>query len=128
MPRSTKLIDFGQEFEVLLTRAHKELARGKDVFSIDFATPELAHALRFRIYGYFKALRTSLDRPDLTAMCTGLSMRTVGCAVHFYRRGDDKESAALRDALGIDRTPPITTPSTLDSNLELLRHIRRSKD
>jgi hypothetical protein len=60
-------------------------------------------------------------------MCEGLSMRVAGCTLHFYRRGDDKDAAALRDALGIDRSPPIVTPSTLDSNLELLKHIRRAK-
>ena len=128
MPRGTQLKDFGPEFEELLRRADKAMQSGREEFSVDFAQQKIADALRFRIYKYFKALRSCSDRPDLTAMCMDLSMRVVGCTLHFYRRGDDKDAAALRDALGMDRSAPIATPSTLDSNRELLRQIRQSKD
>ena len=128
MPRGTQLKDFGPEFEEILRRADKAMQSGREEFSVDFAQQKIADALRFRIYKYFKALRSCSDRPDLTAMCTDLSMRVVGCTLHFYRRGDDKDAAALRDALGMDRSSPIATPSTLDSNRELLRQIRQSKD
>lgn len=128
MPRGTQLKDFGPEFEEILRRADKAMQSGREEFSVDFAQQKIADALRFRIYKYFKALRSCSDRPDLTAMCTDLSMRVVGCTLHFYRRGDDKDAAALRDALGMDRSTPIATPSTLDSNRELLRQIRQSKD
>jgi hypothetical protein len=127
MPRGTQLKDFGQEFEVLLRRVDKAMSSGHDEFSIDFAEQKIADALRFRIYKYFKALRSCGDRPDLVPMCEGVSMRVAGCTLHFYRRGDDKDAAALRNALGIDRSPPIATPSTLESNLELLKQIRREK-
>jgi hypothetical protein len=126
MPRGTQLKDFGQEFEELLRRVDKAMQSGHEEFSVDFAARKIA--LRFRIYKYFKALRSCSDRPDLTAMSTDLSMRVAGCTLHFYRRGDDKDAAALRDALGIDRQTPINHPSTLDSNLELLRQIRKTKD
>lgn len=128
MPRGTQLKDFGPEFEEILRRADKAMQSGREEFSVDFAQQKIADALRFRIYKYFKALRSCSDRPDLTAMCTDLSMRVVGCTLHFYWRGDDKDAAALRDALGMDRSTPIATPSTLDSNRELLRQIRQSKD
>jgi hypothetical protein len=128
MPRGTQLKDFGQEFEELLRRVDKAMQSGHEEFSVDFAARKIADALRFRIYKYFKALRSCSDRPDLTAMSTDLSMRVAGCTLHFYRRGDDKDAAALRDALGIDRQTPINHPSTLDSNLELLRQIRKTKD
>lgn len=128
MPRGTQLKDFGQEFEELLRRVDKAMSAGHEEFSIDFASQKIADALRFRIYKYFKALRSCGDRPDLVPMCEHLSMRVAGCTLHFYRRGDDKDAAALRDALGIDRQTPINHPSTLDSNLELLRQIRKTKD
>jgi hypothetical protein len=127
MPRSTDLKDFGKEFEELLRRVDKAMHEGRAEFTIDFAEQKIAHSLRFRIGKYFKALRSCGDRPDLVPMCEGVSMRVAGCTLHFYRRGDDKDAAALRDALGIDRSPPIAAPSTLDSNLELLKHIRREK-
>src|SRR5579859_5420539 len=101
MPRGTQLKDFGKEFEEILRRADKAMQSGREEFSVDFAQQKIADALRFRIYKYFKALRSCSDRPDLTAMCTDLSMRVVGCTLHFYRRGDDKDAAALRDALGM---------------------------
>lgn len=127
MPRGTQLRDFGPEFEELLRRADKAMQQGREEFSVDFAEQKIADSLRFRIFKYFKALRSCSDRPDLASMCEHLSMRVAGTALHFYRRGDDKDAAALRDALGIDRSTPITTPSTLDSNLEALRAIRQSK-
>lgn len=127
MQKVSQLKDFGSEFEELLRRVDKAMQQGRLEFSIDFAERKIADALRFRIYKYFKALRSCGDRPDLVPMCEGVSMRVAGCTLHFYRRGDDKDAAALRDALGIDRSPPIAAPSTLDSNLELLRHIRREK-
>jgi hypothetical protein len=128
MPRSTQLSDFGPEFEELLRRADKAITSGREEFSLDFAEQKIAHSLRFRILKYFKALRSCGDRPDLTAIAEPLAVRVTGCTLHFYRRGDDKDAAALRDALGIDRQTPTTTPSILDSNLELLRQIRQTKD
>lgn len=128
MPRSTQLKDFGSEFEELLRRVDKAMREGRPEFSIDFAEQKIAHSLRFRILKYFKALRSTTDRLDLTSMAEDVSVRVVGCTLHFYRRGDDKDAAALRDALGMDRSAPIATPSTLDSNRELLRQIRQSKD
>jgi hypothetical protein len=128
MPRSTQLKDFGSEFEELLRRVDKAMREGRPEFSINFSEQKIAHSLRFRILKYFKALRSTTDRLDLTSMAEDVSVRVVGCTLHFYRRGDDKDAAALRDALGMDRSAPIATPSTLDSNRELLRQIRQSKD
>lgn len=103
MPKGKQLSDFGPEFEQMLLRVDKAFLCGADEFPIDFGTHKLAHALRFRIYSYFNALRVCGDRPDLAAMCSGISMRIAGTALVFYRRGEDKESAALRDALGLEK-------------------------
>lgn len=132
MPKGVKLADFGPEFSQLLLRVDKALSSGKDDFTIQFATVDLAHALRFRIYAYFKALRSCVDRPDLAAMCSGVSIRIAASALVFYRRGEDKESAALRDALGLEKgfsdgpsSDDVLIPaSTLDSNLSQLRELR----
>ena len=132
MPKGKELSDFGKEFEQMLLRVDKAFLSGADEFPIDFATHKLAHALRFRIYSYFNALRVCGDRPDLTAMCTNLSMRIAGTALVFYRKGEDKESEALRNALGFEKgfadgptTHGVTAPSTtLTYNLEELAHIR----
>lgn len=132
MPKGKQLSDFGPEFEQMLMRVDKAFLSGADEFPIDFATHKLAHALRFRIYSYFNALRVCGDRPDLAAMCSGLSMRIAGTALVFYRRGEDKESAALRDALGLEKgfadgpsTPGVAEPSTtLSANLDQLRALR----
>lgn len=132
MPKGKQLSDFGQEFEQLLLRIDSAMRGGADESPVQFATPALAHSLRFRIYQYFQALRASGNRPDLTAMCSGLSMRVAGSALVFYRRGEDKESAALRDALGLEKgfadgptTPGVAEPSTaLTGYLEQLAQLR----
>lgn len=132
MPKGKQMKDFGPEFEQLLLKIDKAMSSGADESTIQFATQALAHSLRFRIYQYFQALRASGDRPDLTAMCSGLSMRVAGSALVFYRRGEDKESAALRDALGLEKgfadgpsTPGVATPDTvLSANIDQLMAIR----
>jgi hypothetical protein len=132
MPKGKQLADFGPEFEQLLLKIDKAMSSGVDESPIQFADHKLAHSLRFRIYQYFQALRASGDRPDLTAMCSGLSMRIAGSALVFYRRGEDKESAALRDALGLEKgfadgpsTPGVSSASTaLSTNLDQLAAIR----
>jgi hypothetical protein len=109
--------------------------RGADEFPINFATHKLAHSLRFRIYSYFNAIRTSGLRPDLAAMCTNLSMRIAGTSLVFYRRGEDKESEALRNALGLEKgfadgpsTHGVATPDTpLSANLVELARLRATR-
>lgn len=136
MPKGSQLHDFGPEFEQLLLRVDKSMAGGREEFVIDFADPKIAHALRFRIYGYFKALRSCAARPDLTAMSTGLSMRLAGCSIVFYHRGEDKETAALRDALGLEKgfeaTPGhaavLAPTSPLTDHLTQLRAMRTTRE
>jgi len=125
MPKGKELSDFGKEFEQMLLRVDKAFLSGADEFPIDFATHKLAHALRFRIYSYFNALRVCGDRPDLTAMCTNLSMRIAGTALVFYRKGEDKESEALRDALGLEKgfADGPTTPGVMESVTPLSEHL-----
>lgn len=132
MPRKNELADFGPEFSQLLLRVDAAFLKGADEFPIQFDTQKTAHSLRFRVYSYFQALRQSGDRPDLTAMCTNLSMRVAGSALVFYRRGEDKESEALRNALGLEKgfadgpsTPGVATaPTVLHNNLSQLAAIR----
>jgi hypothetical protein len=135
MPRKNDLPSFGPEFEQLLLRAYDHLKAGNDEFSVDFASQTLAHNVKFRCYDYFKALRESTLRPDLVGCCTNLSMRTVGTSLHFYRKGDDAASAAIRAALslpkdfadGPTRADILTAPTALDKNLERLAEVRASK-
>jgi len=135
MPKGKQMKDFGQEFEQLLLRIDAAMRAGADESPIDFANHKLAHSLRFRIYQYFQALRASGDRPDLTAMCSGLSIRVAGSTLVFYRRGEDKESEALRNALGLEKgfadgptTPGVTVAeSALTTYLEELARIRAAR-
>jgi len=135
MPKGKQMKDFGPEFEQMLLRVDKAMLQGVDDFPVQFGAQTIAHSLRFRIYQYFQALRASGDRPDLTAMCSGLSMRVAGSALVFYRRGEDKESEALRNALGLEKgfadgptTPGVTVAeSALTTNLEELARIRAAR-
>jgi hypothetical protein len=125
MPKGKQMKDFGAEFEQLLLRIDSQMRAGADESTIQFATQALAHSLRFRIYQYFQALRASGDRPDLTAMCSGLSMRVAGSALVFYRRGEDKESAALRNALGLEKgfADGPTTAGVVEAVTPLSEHL-----
>lgn len=132
MPRKNDLPSFGPEFEQLLLRAHSHLLQGHDEFPIDFTSQSLASSLRFRVYSYFKALRDSTSRPDLTALQTPLSLRVQGCTLFIYRRGEDTDAMALRIALGLPKgfadgprdSDVLLAPTTLDKHRERLRTIR----
>jgi len=132
MPRKNQLADFGPEFSQLVLKVDRAFAEGADEFPIMFSTHKLVHSLRFRIYAYFNALRESGSRPDLTAMASGMSMRIAGTTLVLYRRGEDKESEALRTALGLEKgfaDGPTTTgvevaTSVLSANVGTLAAIR----
>lgn len=132
MPRKNDLPSFGPEFEALLNTAHAYLAKGHEEYAIDFATPKLAHNIKFRLFAYFKALKNCGDRLDLTAKCTGLSIRVgTGGTLILYRRGDDLAAAAIRDALGLPKDfhtdpahDPLRAPSPLDASRDALERIR----
>ena len=132
MPRKNELKDFGPEFEQMLLRAYGELRAGKDEFAVDFASQKLAHNVKFRLYAYFKALRESPDRPDLTALLPSLSMRATGCTLFFFRKGDEPAAEAIRNALGLPKgfadgpttSDVLKSPSPLDNNLARLREVR----
>jgi len=133
MVKKRTLLDFGPEFEALLTRAHSALSAGQPEFTVQFDAPEIAHSVRFNTYAYFKALRNSSDRPDLTAMCQSISMRLASSAVVFYRSIDSNAAAAIRDALKLPRmdsgvSASVAPPSGLDGNLERLRAMRDRSD
>lgn len=136
MPRKNDLPSFGPEFEALLNTAHAHLCKGHDEYPIDFATPKIAHNVKFRLYGYFKVLKQSGERLDLAAKCTGLSIRVgVGSTLILYRRGDDLAAAAIRDALGLAKDfhtdpahDPLRAPSPLDASRDALARIRERSD
>jgi hypothetical protein len=133
MAKKRSLLDFGREFEALLTRAHSALASGQSEFTVQFDSPEIAHSVRFNTYAYFKALRNSADRPDLTAMCQSISMRLASSAVVFYRSIDSNAAMAIRTALQLPSTDSGVSISTapasgLDGNLDRLRAIRERSD
>lgn len=135
MPRKNTLDTFGPEFEQLLLRADHALRNGSPEFAVQFSSPNLAAKLRFRAYAYFRALKSSPDRPDLTAMCTDLSIRTASSALVFFRTQDSADARALRTALGLpegfadtQRITGVIAPSSGHSaNLEKLNEIRNRK-
>lgn len=129
MAKKRSLLDFGPEFEALLTRANSALRAGQEEFTIQFANPAVAHSVRFNTYAYFKALRNSSDRPDLTVMCQSISMRIASSALVFYRSVDSGAAAAIRDALKLPRmdgyaSTPTEVSHGLDANLSRLSAIR----
>jgi hypothetical protein len=128
VPRLNDLKSFGPEFETLLVRADRRIREGHPEMEVSFVDEKIAENIKFRMYAYLKAIRKSPDRLDLIPLAENIGMRTEGKTLHLFRKGEEKAVLALRDALGIDRSPPIATPSTLDSNLELLKQIRRAKD
>lgn len=135
MPRKKTIDAFRPEFEQLLLRAHEHLSTGAHEFSVRFATKSISSGMRSRTYQYFAALRESKHRPDLTAICDGLSMRCDEGALVFFRNEDSMEAVRLREALGLPRgfdelgaTGGVSVaPSGLSSNLEQLSRIRSRK-
>lgn len=136
MPRKNDLPSFGPEFEALLNTAHEHLLKGHDEYAIDFATPKLAHNIKFRLFTYFKVLKNSGERLDLAAKCTGLSIRVgTGGTLIIYRRGDDLAAFAIREALGLPKDfhtdpahDPLRAPSPLDASRDALARIRERSD
>jgi hypothetical protein len=132
MPRRNALNSFGPEFEQLLLQAAKALQSGLPEYAVEFASQKSAHSVKFRMYSYMKALRESTDRPDLTALCTRISLRTVSCSLYFYRSGDDLDAKAIREALklpegfadGPTRAGVAAPDTPLTAHVEQLRAIR----
>jgi hypothetical protein len=132
MPKSSKLSNYGPEFEALLLRADAHLRAGHSEFIVDFLDSKAAHSVRFACYAYFKALRNDRSRPDLVVACQDLSMRLASGALVFHRSNDSNAAAAIRTALNLPKLDHgLTTfdarPSTLDANLDKLRGLRGEK-
>lgn len=102
MPRNNSLENYGPEYEQLLLRASNGLSQKSSEFVVQFERPDIATSIRARTYGYFKALRTSNLRPDLSALATNISMRIAGSALVFFRRENSEDVVAIRNALGLD--------------------------
>lgn len=134
MPRTPDLSSYGPEYEQLLLRAAEAL-KTKDEFAVQFDSNNVAASLRTRTYGYFKALRSCNNRPDLSAISSGLSMRIAGSALVFFRRENAADVVALRAALGLadgfndngENAGVIAPNSGLSSHLEKLEAIRSRK-
>jgi len=133
MARSNKYEDFSPAFEQLLIRAYDALQHGAEEFPVDFNDQKTAHALRFRTYAYFRMLRECTLRPDLTALCSNLSIRVANCTMFIYRKGDDKDADALSKALklpenfSISHRDALSISTPLDKNIEKLHSIRKQK-
>jgi hypothetical protein len=127
MPRRNDLKSFGPEFEALLVRADRKIREGNPEMELEFVEQKVAENIKCRMYAYFKALRNSPDRLDLTLLAEGIGMRVEGKTLHLYRKGEEKATLALREALGMEHLMPIEAPSTLDNNRELLRQLRQPK-
>ena len=135
MPRKTDLQSFGQSYEQLLLRAHAALSSGQDEFAVQFDAPNIAKSIRSRVYSYFKAIRSSKDRPDLATLLDGISIRCAGSAMVFFRRGEELDEMALRRALGlgngfgeIGATNGLLAPTSGQTDaLDKLKRIRERK-
>jgi hypothetical protein len=135
MPRLNTLESFGDEYEQLLLRVHEALENQKE-YAVQFDESGTASSMRTRVYQYFKALRNSTSRPDLTALCTNVSLRTAGAALVFFHSSDTTDKIALRKALGLsdgfadgtDTRGVIAPQSGLSSHLDKLASIRSRKN
>lgn len=134
MPRKTDLASFGPSYEQLLLRAHEALSSGRGDFTVQFEAPNIALSIRGRTYAYFKALRSSKERPDLASLLDGISIRTAGSALVFFRRGDELDEIAIRNALGLSRNGNmlgsrglLTPQSSHTDALERLKRLRSNK-
>lgn len=134
MPRKTDLPSFGASYEQLLLRAHEALSGGRSDFTIQFEAPNIALSIRGRVYAYFKAIRASKDRPDLAMLLDGLSIRTAGSALVFFRRGDELDEIAIRNALGLSKDGDmlgsgglIAPQSSHTDALDRLKRLRANK-
>lgn len=128
MPRLNDLKSFGPEFEALLVRADRRIREGHPELELEFVEEKVAENIKFRMYAYFKALRNSPDRLDLIPLADGIGMRVEGKTLHLYRKGQEKATLALREALGMDHLDSNAPPTILDTNRELLRQLRQTKD
>ena len=135
MPRSTDLSTYGPEYEQLLLRASAALANSSE-FAVQFESGNIATSIRTRTYGYFKALRSSNTRPDLTAISSNISMRVAGSALVFFKREDAVDAIAIRRALSLPdgfastgANEGLMVPeSSLSSHLDKLNSIRERKN
>lgn len=122
--------EFLPEYEQLLLRAAASLQSDNE-YPIQFATPKLANSVQARFRAYVRALKSSNDRPDLTAACANISTRIAGSALVFFRREDSVDAVAIRDALGLAPgfadgadNRGVIAPST---HLDALKRIRERK-
>lgn len=122
--------EFAPEYEQLLLRASAALQSNSEC-PVQFATPRIANSVQARFRAYVRALKSSNDRPDLTAAATNISSRIAGSALVFFRREDSVDAMAIRDALGLSPgfadgsdTRGVIAPST---HLDTLKRIRERK-
>lgn len=134
MPRAESLSSFHPSYEQLLLRAHAHLSEKGDEFTIQFDSPNKASGMRLRVYAYFRALKSSTARPDLTALCGDLSVRCAGCALVLFRKGEGLDGEDLRAALGLEpgfhetNQPGLAAPSHAHaSDLARLHALRAGK-
>ena len=99
MPRSTRIVTYGPEYEQLLLLAFA--AEGEKRFPLP--SYSLALSLKMRVYAYFKALRTERSRPDLIEKADQLSVRVDGPDLILFRREDAWDKQLLRSAMGLEK-------------------------
>ena len=86
--------------------------------NISLPSDSQAHALRTKLYSYFKALRTTESSPELIAVADALTLTVVLDVLTVSRKSDQWDAVALRAALG---TLPTPTPNTSLQRLKDLR-------
>lgn len=122
--------EFLPEYEQLLLRAAHALQSNSE-FAVQFTTDKIVNSVQARFRAYVRSLKSTGDRPDLTAAATNISTRVAGTALIFFRREDSVDAMAIRDALGLSPgfadgsdTRGVIAPNT---HLDRLREIRNRK-
>lgn len=130
MPRSTRTVVYGPEYEQLLLLAFT--AQGDLKFT--FPSHTLASSMKSKVYAYWKALRTENLRPDLTAKADLLSMRVEGSDLVLFRREDAWDAKLLRATLGLEKgfadtltSGVLVAKSPTDELVEKLHALRVAK-
>jgi len=130
MPRSTRVITYGPEYEQLLLLSFAD-PEGK---SFDFGSYSVASAMKAKVYAYWKALRTEGNRPDLMEKADLLSMKVDGRFLVVFRRTDAWDRGLLRAAMGLEKGFEETLPqgvlvakSPTDELVERLKELRNAK-
>ena len=99
MPRTTRAVAYGPEYEQLLLLAFASTTE----LRFTFPSCSIARSMKSKVYAYWKALRTEGLRPDLIEKSNLLSMRIEEAELVFFRREDAWDAKMLRASMGLEK-------------------------